>query len=165
MAEAAKARGYQYLAITDHSKSQVIANGLTAERLLKHVQAIHKAGEKINARRARELATEKGVKEILVSSEEIYGRYLAEDMDIYFDDISDAAERIWDLLENQKDAMSRETLATQGRNSINLEKERGNQDRLTNAAKASSVNSTCRASNSRRLSPLPANSRTALVPI
>ncbi len=30
MAEAAKARGYEFLAITDHSKSQVIANGLTA---------------------------------------------------------------------------------------------------------------------------------------
>jgi DNA polymerase (family 10) len=47
MAEAAMARGYQYLAITDHSKSQVIANGLTAERLLKHVAAIRKADERI----------------------------------------------------------------------------------------------------------------------
>ena len=27
-------------------------------------------------------------------------RYLAEDLDIYFDDITDAAERIWDVLEN-----------------------------------------------------------------
>jgi DNA polymerase (family 10) len=47
MAEAAKALGYEFLAITDHSKSQVIANGLTADRLLKHVKAIHKANEKI----------------------------------------------------------------------------------------------------------------------
>jgi DNA polymerase (family 10) len=47
MAAAAKAHGYEYLAITDHSKSQVIANGLTAERLLKHAAAIRKAGEKI----------------------------------------------------------------------------------------------------------------------
>jgi DNA polymerase (family 10) len=47
MAEAAKARGYAYLAITDHSKSQVIANGLTAARLLKHVEAIRKADAKI----------------------------------------------------------------------------------------------------------------------
>ena len=39
MAEAAKALGYEYLAITDHSKSQVIANGLSAERLLKHIDA------------------------------------------------------------------------------------------------------------------------------
>jgi DNA polymerase (family 10) len=47
MAEAAKAKGYAFLSITDHSKSQVIANGLTAERLLKHAAAIRKAGEKI----------------------------------------------------------------------------------------------------------------------
>ena len=47
MAAAAIALGYQFLAITDHSKSQVIAGGLTVERLLAHVEAIHKAGEKI----------------------------------------------------------------------------------------------------------------------
>jgi DNA polymerase (family 10) len=47
MAEAAKERGYTYLGITDHSKSQVIANGLSIERLLKHIAAIRKAGEKI----------------------------------------------------------------------------------------------------------------------
>ncbi len=47
MAEAAKARGYAYLAITDHSKSQVIANGLSPERLLKHVKEIHKARDQI----------------------------------------------------------------------------------------------------------------------
>src|SRR5262245_65377709 len=32
-------------------------------------------------------------------------RYLAEDLDIYFDDISDAAERIWDTLENYKEVV------------------------------------------------------------
>ncbi len=47
MAHAAMALGYQFLAITDHSKSQVIANGLTAERLLRHVKEIHKAGERL----------------------------------------------------------------------------------------------------------------------
>lgn len=47
MAEAAAALGYEYLAITDHSKSQVIANGLTVERLLKHVKEIHKVGERL----------------------------------------------------------------------------------------------------------------------
>jgi DNA polymerase (family X) len=36
----AKRRGYQYVAITDHSKSQFQANGLKADRLLEHVQAI-----------------------------------------------------------------------------------------------------------------------------
>jgi magnesium transporter len=30
-------------------------------------------------------------------------RYLAEELEIYFDDISDAAERVWDILENYKE--------------------------------------------------------------
>lgn len=47
MAAAAVALGYKFLAITDHSKSQVIANGLTAERLLKHIAAIRKADGKV----------------------------------------------------------------------------------------------------------------------
>ena len=32
-------------------------------------------------------------------------RYLAEDLDIYFDDIVDAGERIWDMLENYKEVV------------------------------------------------------------
>ena len=32
-------------------------------------------------------------------------RYLAEDMDVYFDDIVDASERIWDMLENFKEVV------------------------------------------------------------
>lgn len=32
-------------------------------------------------------------------------RYLTEELDIYFDDITDAAERIWDLLENFKEVV------------------------------------------------------------
>jgi magnesium transporter len=32
-------------------------------------------------------------------------RYLAEEMEIYFDDISDAAERVWDNLENYKEVV------------------------------------------------------------
>jgi magnesium transporter len=32
-------------------------------------------------------------------------RYLAEELEIYFDDISDAAERIWDILENFKEVV------------------------------------------------------------
>lgn len=47
MAEAAKALGYEYLAITDHSQSQAIANGLTPARLRKHIEAIRKAGDKL----------------------------------------------------------------------------------------------------------------------
>ena len=32
-------------------------------------------------------------------------RYLADDMQIYFDDIVDASERIWDMLENYKEVV------------------------------------------------------------
>jgi len=38
MADAALARGYQYIAITDHSKNLAMTNGLDAERALEHVQ-------------------------------------------------------------------------------------------------------------------------------
>ncbi len=38
-----------------------------------------KAGEKITARKARELA-ENGLKEVLVSSEDLAGRYIADDI-------------------------------------------------------------------------------------
>ncbi len=47
MAEAAKALGYEYLAITDHSASQRQANGLDAERLLAHALAVREANERI----------------------------------------------------------------------------------------------------------------------
>ncbi len=43
----AKRRGYEYFAITDHSKSQVQANGLRVERLMEHIQAIHAAAAKV----------------------------------------------------------------------------------------------------------------------
>ena len=41
MVAEAKRRGFQYIAITDHSKSQFQANGLKADRLLEHIKAIH----------------------------------------------------------------------------------------------------------------------------
>lgn len=47
MAVAAKALGYKYIAITDHSKSSTIANGLSVERLEKHLTAIREADERI----------------------------------------------------------------------------------------------------------------------
>ena len=40
MAEAARERGYQYMAITDHSKNLAFANGLTDERALAHIERI-----------------------------------------------------------------------------------------------------------------------------
>ena len=47
MAEAARQLGYEYLAITDHSQSQVVANGLSPRRLLQHVEQIRKTSSKI----------------------------------------------------------------------------------------------------------------------
>lgn len=48
MARAAKSLGYQYLAITDHSSSSVIANGLSPERLKAHIAEIRKAQAKLS---------------------------------------------------------------------------------------------------------------------
>jgi len=47
MAAAAKARGYSYLAITEHSKSSVIANGLSADKLRRHADKIRAVGGKL----------------------------------------------------------------------------------------------------------------------
>ncbi|HKC71729.1 MAG TPA: DNA polymerase/3'-5' exonuclease PolX, partial [Terriglobales bacterium] len=47
MAEAARERGYKYMAITDHSKNLAFANGLDDERALKHIERIRKADEQI----------------------------------------------------------------------------------------------------------------------
>lgn len=48
MAQAAKALGYEYIAICDHSKSAVIANGLSVERLREHAKAIRAANKKVS---------------------------------------------------------------------------------------------------------------------
>jgi len=47
MAEAARARGYQYMAITDHSKNLAFANGLDDKRALEHIQRIRSANERV----------------------------------------------------------------------------------------------------------------------
>lgn len=48
MAEAAKARGLKYIAITDHSKRVSMANGLDADRLRAHWKAIDKVRGEIS---------------------------------------------------------------------------------------------------------------------
>jgi len=48
MAEAAKSRGYKYMAITDHSKNLAFANGLDDTRAVAHIQRIREAGKKID---------------------------------------------------------------------------------------------------------------------
>jgi len=47
MAHAARDRGYQYMAITDHSKNLAFANGLTDERALAHIERIRAVEKKI----------------------------------------------------------------------------------------------------------------------
>jgi DNA polymerase (family X) len=48
MAEAAQARGYKYMAITDHSKNLAFANGLDDPRALAHIQKIREANGRID---------------------------------------------------------------------------------------------------------------------
>ena len=47
MAEAARRRGYQYMAITDHSKNLAFANGLDDKRAEEHIRKIRAADRKI----------------------------------------------------------------------------------------------------------------------
>lgn len=47
MAQAAQARGYRYIAITDHSQSLKLTNGLTEDRLREHCRAIDEANDQL----------------------------------------------------------------------------------------------------------------------
>lgn len=47
MAAAAQAKGYEYLAITDHSQRLTVANGLDKKRLLAQIKAIDKLNEQL----------------------------------------------------------------------------------------------------------------------
>jgi DNA polymerase (family 10) len=47
MAQAARERGYKYMAITDHSKNLAFANGLDDKRAVEHIVRIHAADEQI----------------------------------------------------------------------------------------------------------------------
>ena len=48
MAEAAKARGYKYMAITDHSKNLAFANGLDDKRAVEHIARIREVAKKFD---------------------------------------------------------------------------------------------------------------------
>lgn len=48
MAEAAKNRGYEYLAITDHTKHVTVAHGLDAKRLAKQINEIDRLNKKLD---------------------------------------------------------------------------------------------------------------------
>src|SRR5206468_11872947 len=48
MAEAARDRGYKYMAITDHSKNLAFANGLDDKRAVEHIERIRDTNENID---------------------------------------------------------------------------------------------------------------------
>ena len=48
MAEGARAKGYQYLAITDHSKRVAMARGLDSKRLAQQVKTIDRLNQRLN---------------------------------------------------------------------------------------------------------------------
>jgi DNA polymerase (family 10) len=47
MADAARKRGYKYIAVTEHSKNLAFANGLDDKRALQHIQRVHEADKQI----------------------------------------------------------------------------------------------------------------------
>ncbi len=61
MAEAARVRGYEYIAITDHSKNLAFANGLTDERAVEHIGRIRAADKKFSADKKRPLRIFAGI--------------------------------------------------------------------------------------------------------
>jgi DNA polymerase (family 10) len=50
MAEAALARGMQYIAITEHSKNLAMTNGLDEQRALEHIGRVHEVDRQMNGR-------------------------------------------------------------------------------------------------------------------
>jgi DNA polymerase (family 10) len=48
MVDAAKKLGYEYIAVTDHSRALGVAHGLSKERLLEQIEEIHKLNEKLH---------------------------------------------------------------------------------------------------------------------
>lgn len=47
----------------------------------------------------------KPLRPVMLTLERVITKYLPEDMDIYFDDITDRTEKIWDMLENYKEVI------------------------------------------------------------
>lgn len=47
----------------------------------------------------------KPLRPVILTLEKVITKYLPEDMDIYFDDITDKIEKIWDMLENYKEVI------------------------------------------------------------
>lgn len=100
MAEANRARGYKFMAITDHSQYLKVANGLTPERLRKQKEEIKKLNEKYN-----DFTILSGVEmDILPDGTLDYDDQLLEEMDLVIASIhssfSQPKEKIMERLKN-----------------------------------------------------------------
>jgi magnesium transporter len=82
-------------------KLDAIEDGLFEGRSEEIVRDISKAKQEIIAYRK----TIKPERATLRSLERYMQRFLPEDLELYFDDIVDASERIWDLLDNYKEVV------------------------------------------------------------
>ena len=78
MAEAANARGYEYIAITDHSKNLAFANGLDDQRAVQHIARIRAADQQIEG-----ISIMAGIEvDILADGELDLSDYVLEQMDV-----------------------------------------------------------------------------------
>jgi len=98
MVEACRAKGYQYMAITDHSQFLKVANGLTPDRLRKQKEEIHRLNEKYE-----DITILAGVEmDILPDGSLDYDDQLLEEMDFVIASIhsafSQAQEKIMERL-------------------------------------------------------------------
>lgn len=105
MIQGAIAKGYEYVAITDHSKSDVVANGLNEKRVkehLKELEALQKKYPAIHILKGSEVA-------ILSDGKLDYGKEVLKELDIvigsihsgFKNDAGKMAQRIISALENE----------------------------------------------------------------
>ena len=78
MVEATKARGYQYIAITDHSQSLKLTNGLSEKRLLAQIKSI----DKLNARLKGMVVLKSAEVDILEDGKLDYPNALLKELDL-----------------------------------------------------------------------------------
>jgi DNA polymerase (family 10) len=78
MAEAAQERGYDYIAITDHSQSLKITNGLTEKRLVQQIRAI----DKLNAKLKKLTILKSGEVDILEDGKLDYSNAVLKELDL-----------------------------------------------------------------------------------
>lgn len=102
MTKACQQRGYQYLAICDHSKSLQVANGLSVERLKRQAEEIDRLNQKL------EITVLKGIEVDVLEDGLDYDNQVLEELDLvvasihrkYNNSSTTIMERIFRALEN-----------------------------------------------------------------